>query len=392
MLKDSSGGVERAAEALRATSDADTWLLYDFRGNNDYLWEMVQPRPHLTRRCLLAIPTEGRPAALVHFVDKPQFPEIEGVDIEYYSTWRDFDAFLNRALKKTRRVAMEISHYGELPTASIVDGGFVDKVRSLGVEVVSSAALFQQAFATWTLDGRRSHAAAVEHIYETLHDSLRFIEQSLRDGEETTEYEVQQRIHKNFEMRGLETESEMIVAVNRNSADPHYQPSADETAPIRAGDWILIDLWAREPGVKNVYADVTWCAYAGSRPPEPMVAAFGAVLSARDAVVKRLRDLWAAGPLSVRGWELDEVAQQELIRQGYKEGIRHRTGHSIGPGRFLHALGVNIDNFETHDTRPIQPGVGFSVEPAFQLSPEFICMISVCGQRSTFMLIPNAAP
>ena len=42
----------------------------------------------------------------------------------------------------------------------------------------------------------------------------------------------------------------------------------------------------------------------------------------------------------------------------------------MGPGTTLHALGVNLDNYETHDTREVLPGLGFSVEPGIYL-PEF---------------------
>jgi Xaa-Pro aminopeptidase len=43
----------------------------------------------------------------------------------------------------------------------------------------------------------------------------------------------------------------------------------------------------------------------------------------------------------------------------------HRTGHSIGED--VHANGANIDNFETRDTRPIIPGICFSIEPGIYL-------------------------
>lgn len=33
-------------------------------------------------------------------------------------------------------------------------------------------------------------------------------------------------------------------------------------------------------------------------------------------------------------------------------------------------MGVNIDNLETHDTRGLLPGVGFTIEPGIYL-PEF---------------------
>ncbi len=45
----------------------------------------------------------------------------------------------------------------------------------------------------------------------------------------------------------------------------------------------------------------------------------------------------------------------------------HRTGHSIGPGGKLHALGVNLDDYDTHDTRAILPRAGFSIEPGVYL-------------------------
>ena len=31
-----------------------------------------------------------------------------------------------------------------------------------------------------------------------------------------------------------------------------------EIGPIRKGDWVLIDLWARFPGDENIYSDITW--------------------------------------------------------------------------------------------------------------------------------------
>jgi Xaa-Pro aminopeptidase len=39
----------------------------------------------------------------------------------------------------------------------------------------------------------------------------------------------------------------------------------------------------------------------------------------------------------------------------------HRTGHSITTQ--IHGPGVNMDDFETHDTRRILPSTSFSIEP-----------------------------
>jgi Xaa-Pro dipeptidase len=93
------------------------------------------------------------------------------------------------------------------------------------------------------------------------------------------------------------------------------------------------------------------------------------VRTARDLVVKHLKDAWNKGE-NLQGWELDMVARNYIQQAGYGKYFVHRTGHSLGPGISLHALGVNLDNLETHDTRKVLPKIGFSVEPGIYL-PEF---------------------
>ena len=69
-----------------------------------------------------------------------------------------------------------------------------------------------------------------------------------------------------------------------------------------------------------------------------------------------------------QGWQADSVARNYIEEQGYGEFFTHRLGHSIGYE--VHSEAVNLDGFETHDTRRIIPGVGFSIEPGIYL-PEF---------------------
>ena len=46
----------------------------------------------------------------------------------------------------------------------------------------------------------------------------------------------------------------------------------------------------------------------------------------------------------------------------------HRLGHSLG--HEVHSNGVNLDDWETHDTRRVIDGVGVTIEPGIYL-PEF---------------------
>jgi Xaa-Pro aminopeptidase len=96
--------------------------------------------------------------------------------------------------------------------------------------------------------------------------------------------------------------------------------------------------------------------------PERHRRVFEAVKAGRDAAVELAQDRWRA-KRGVQGWELDDATRTVIERAGYGKFIKHRTGHSLSAGPMVHGVGVNIDNLETHDTREILPGVGFTVEP-----------------------------
>ena len=55
--------------------------------------------------------------------------------------------------------------------------------------------------------------------------------------------------------------------------------------------------------------------------------------------------------------KLDDVSRGVITRAGFGDQFTHRTGHSIGEE--THGNGVNIDDFETRDSRRITPGVCF---------------------------------
>src|SRR3989454_293101 len=74
------------------------------------------------------------------------------------------------------------------------------------------------------------------------------------------------------------------------------------------------------------------------------------------------------GP-GVTGADLDDAARAVIRDAGYAEFFVHRTGHSIDHD--LHGSGPHLDNFETADSRPLVPGIGFSVEPGVYLPGRF---------------------
>ena len=55
-----------------------------------------------------------------------------------------------------------------------------------------------------------------------------------------------------MEREGLVAPEPPIVAVNEHSGNPHYAPMKSASSPIRRGDFILFDFWARLREPTNV--------------------------------------------------------------------------------------------------------------------------------------------
>lgn len=367
-----SGPLPRLAAIQEALRDqrVDAWMLYDFRGSNPIFRRILGPdvsgRGIVSRRRFLCIPAEGDPALLVHSIEagSHRWPWA----LRSYTSHRALLDELGRLAGHARRVAVEYSPGCALPYASYVDGGTLDLLRSLGLELVSSENLVQVAVAQWDADALESHKAAARLVDETLQLAFRHVQRAIGEGREPTEHEVQQVIIEQFAERGLVADHPPDVAVNAHSGNPHYSPTADASSPIRRGDWLLIDLWARLDRPGSVYADVTWVAVVANAPREHHERVFGAVAGARDAAVEFIRWEMAAGR-TVAGWEVDRVARAEIAGAGFGAAFTHRTGHNLSP-EALHGDGVCLDDFETHDTRLLLPGVGVTVEPGIYL-PDF---------------------
>jgi Xaa-Pro aminopeptidase len=251
-----------------------------------------------------------------------------------------------------------------LPVVSRADAGTVELVRSLGVEVVSSADLIQAAVARWSEGDLADHRAAAAGLMASLEALWEQVRRA--DDGALTEYAGQQFLLERFAERGLTTEDPPIVAVNGHAGDPHYEPSATDDTPLRRGDWLLVDLWARVDRPGTVYADSTWVACLGE-PSARQREVFEAVVRARDAALERIRAGFGRGE-PVQGWQVDRAAREVVVAAGYGDSFTHRTGHSLG--QQVHGPGVNLDDFETHDTRTLIEGVAVTVEPGIYL-PDF---------------------
>jgi len=362
---------QRLAEISRALVAAglDGWLFYDFRVSDPIAYRVLglSERGITTRRWFCYVPARGEARALVSAVESRRLDSL-GIERIVYQSSAGMLAGLSTILAGARRVAMNYSPRGAIPYVSRVDAGTVELVRSLGVEIVSAADLIQQFEATLSAAQMGGHRRAGAALGVVVDQTFAEIARRGAAGASATEYSIQQFMLERIQRAGLITREPPIVAVNAHSADPHFGTAEQNSAPIVSGDFVLLDLWAREPGADAVYADITWTGFVGETVPDYHAEIFAIVRAARDAAVDLVKSRVAAEiPLS--GREADRAARGVIEHAGFGAEFVHRTGHSIG--REVHGMGANLDSLETDDDRRLLDRTCFSVEPGIYLPGRF---------------------
>lgn len=393
--------IYKPAQDFMQQESLSGWLIYDYRGSNPIFQWLLPPSGHITRPCFLFVPADSQPRLLVHHVDAGKFAAC-GLDSTLYTSHQSLAVALRQMLPSGSSVAMEYSPQGALPRASTVDAGTIELVRSLGIAVKSSADLMQ--FATQRLSPAqvKEHRQSASQLGEIVNEAFQYTGANLKNS--ITEFQVAEFIRRRFREEALVSPDGPIVATNSHTSDPHYEPTIAGSNVIRTGDWMLIDLWAKptnfcgfssvttnsnsfpaeraglEEKSNSLYADITWVGYVGNNVPQQHQNIFNIVTGARDTALKFLEDS-VEKELPVLGWQADDAARRYITQRGYGDYFTHRLGHSIG--REVHGDAVNLDGFETWDTRRIITGVCFSIEPGIYL-PEFGVRSEINAYMSEF--------
>ena len=349
-------------EAL-AAAKVDGWLLFDFHGLNPVASRVLGLSGMNTRRLFVLLPRVGEPTAVAHKIELQGLEGFPGRVVPY-ARWSELHAAL-ASLVAGRTLAMEISPEDAVPYLDRVPYGVVELLRRLGATVVPSGALVSRFAARWSSQEADDHRAAAEVLASVARDTLAKVVG--HPSGQLTESALQASVVAAVEARGLVFDGPPIVAFGPNSAKPHYEPHPGKDGTLRAGDVILLDLWAGRSR-STVFADQTWIAFAGARPPERVAQVWRTVRDARDAAVTTVQRA-AVERRPIAGFEADRAARGVIEAAGFGDAFVHRTGHSID--RDLHGSGPHLDDYETHDERLLIPGIGFSVEPGIYLPGEF---------------------
>lgn len=355
-----------AVQAAIQSRGFDGWLLCDFRGSNVLAQRIAGVEgKKLSRRWYYYIPANDKPRKLVHAIEPAALDHLPG-NKAVYRRWQELERDLGLLIAGGRTIAMEYSPRNGNPYISRVDAGTIELIRSFGVEVASSGDLIQLFEAAWDDDQIAMHFEAARHTDAAFRIAWDFVRQQVKAAGHVMERAVQQRILDHFTEQGMTTYSPPIVAVNAHSGDPHFENTPQNDTPIKPGDFLLIDLWAKMDRPRSVYSDLTRVAVLGEPTPRQREV-FDVVAAARDAGIKAVQDAFAANrPLL--GHEVDDATRAVIDAAGFGEFFTHRTGHNIG--QEVHGNGAHMDGLETREDRRVLPRTCFSIEPGIYL-PEF---------------------
>ena len=162
-----------------------------------------------------------------------------------YSGWEELHKSLAEILSGSKKIAMQYSPENNIPYIGLVDAGTVELVRKLKKKVVSSADLVQKFEAT----GRPSSSHRISRPAKSLTASRRRLSNA-----RPRSCAKPSRSPNSSCSNGFSTTFAPTASPRPSRPSPPCSPTTairttsrkpDASRPIRAGDLLLLDIWAK---------------------------------------------------------------------------------------------------------------------------------------------------
>ncbi len=344
------------------------WLIYGHIPCHPVVVQLLRLHAHLvTRRFFYWIPASGEPVQIVHQIEAGVLSHLPGIQRTYIS-WQELQKQVELCIEGCHTLFMDYSPSNMNPYVSLIDGGTLEWIRSLGPCVLSSQNLLQMATSCFTPDQKSSHFAASRLLERTVDAVWEFIYSRIAKEQRVTDYEVQQFVISEFAAHHAICEEGPICATQEHTALPHYIATKATAKPIERGDLMILDLWCKLDQPDAIYADITRMAIVAGEPTPKQEEIFRLVREAQKITVEWIRNQFQAGR-PVHGYEVDAVCREYITSQGYGPYFIHRTGHNLD--HRVHGLGAHLDGLEIKDERLLLPSMCFSIEPGIYFPEDF---------------------
>ena len=186
----------------------------------------------------------------MHRIEQGRLDSLPGSKAQY-SSWQELHAGLENLLQDQKKIAMQYSPNNDIMYVSMVDAGTVEFLRSLGKEIVSSADLVSQFEAVLTAEQIASHAVAQRAIDAIVAEAWREIARRLRPASgasRTAGFRNSILLSGCAKPCAAKAWSGKTAPTSASTPTPPTRttsPPPTHSAPIREGDFLLIDIWGR---------------------------------------------------------------------------------------------------------------------------------------------------
>jgi Xaa-Pro aminopeptidase len=292
----------------------------------------------LERLTCLVLPADGDPVLVVPTLERPA-AEASGVGklgltIAAWAETEDPYMLVASVLQDAHMVAVDNHMWAEKVMA--LRAALPGAEQRLAGDVLRELRIRKSAE---EIEELRRAAAAIDAVHAQ-------VSEWLRPGR--TERAVGKDIADAIVAAGHLRADFVIVGSGPNGASPHHEIS---DRVIEIGDPVVVDIGGMMP---SGYCSDSTRTYVVGEPPTDFLAYYDALLTAQVSACEAVRP-------GVSCEAIDAVARSVLTEAGYGQHFIHRTGHGIG-------LEVHEEPYlVAGNTRPLEPGMAFSVEPGVYL-------------------------
>lgn len=265
--------------------------------------------------------------------------------------WHDSDGFLETvrwALAEHGLLGKQIGVNKHVRAVHVLE-----IAQAMNVRFVSAGELCSES----RIHKSRQEIDCMRRAAEISEEAFRRTIAGLRPG--MTEGDVGDSLIRHTLALGGEAPAAMVAA-GPNGGDPHY---TGNSRLLQKGDGVTIDFGCAWQGLRT---DITRTVFLDRASPRQREL-YELVRAANEAAEERLRsgERWIPA--------LDAAARDLIGRAGYGPFFTTRLGHGIG------CMGHEAPDIKSSNTRMLEPGMCFSIEPGIYLDGELGVRIEDCA-------------
>lgn len=207
-------------QGLLQAQGLDGWLFHDFHGRDPITRDILglDGKSHPSRRLFYFIPAGGEPVKVLSAIEPLLLDGLPGRKVLYKGKAGQDEA-LRRLLRPGMKVACQYSPMGNVPTASTMDGGLLEYLRTFGPELVSSADLLQHFGAVLTPEQVESHRQAGVIVHKIMDETFRWVRQSLEEGLSINEWGMLEKMKTLIDREGIILDGPPFFGVDDHASD-----------------------------------------------------------------------------------------------------------------------------------------------------------------------------